>query len=277
MPRIRSIHPDALESEKLAETSAEGERLYWRLSTHCDDEGRCKDDPVILAAFLFPRSPEIDGPVIDRWLTELHERGLIVRYEAEGRRLLAVTRWSDYQKPNRPTGSKLPAPPCDEVPAHEPLSELESPTQGEGNAVVGVVGGDGEGVVVVDFATAHDDESSIGLQEQLRAELLDAIGGKPSTAHDVIRELLDEGHTAAEIRAALSTSPKAERGRGWDFANRVRATRQRGTQLTMVGHDGRPPPMLVEHIAARDRAAEAEAVPMPSDFAGRRQRAEASG
>lgn len=111
MARIRSIHYDALKSEKLASVSAEAERCYWRLSTHCDDDGRAEDDPRLFAAYLFPLNDDITGPRVDGWLAELHDTGLIVRYEADGKRLLAVTKWSEYQKPNRPTKSKLPPPP----------------------------------------------------------------------------------------------------------------------------------------------------------------------
>jgi hypothetical protein len=135
--RIRSIHYDALKSEKLAAASAEAERLYWRLSTHCDDAGRAEDDPRLFAAYLFPLNDDITGPRVDEWLDELEGLGLIVRYEAGERRYLCVTKWSEYQKPNKPTPTKLPAPP-------EPLRECS----GSGSVALplGVEGsGDGEG------------------------------------------------------------------------------------------------------------------------------------
>lgn len=114
MPRIRSIHPDACKSEKLAASSAEAERLYWRLQTHCDDEGRAEDDPRIFAAYLFPLNESTTGDVVNQWLAELDERGLIIRYQAEGRNVLQVVRW-DYQNPKNPSASKLPAIPDDWV------------------------------------------------------------------------------------------------------------------------------------------------------------------
>jgi len=110
MPRIRSIHYDALKSEKLAAASAEAERLYWRMATHCDDDGRAEDDPRIFAAYLFPLDDAITGAVVDGWLAELDRLGLIIRYEIAGRRYVQVTRWKDYQKPNKPTPSKYPPP-----------------------------------------------------------------------------------------------------------------------------------------------------------------------
>lgn len=140
MARIRSIHYDALKSEKLAAASAEAERCYWRLSTHCDDAGRAEDDPRLFAAYLFPLNDDITGPVVDGWLAELARLGLIVRYEVDGRRFLEVAKWADYQKPNRPTPSKNPPPPCvlsdDSVSDHAPLTpgvEWSGVGDGEGD------------------------------------------------------------------------------------------------------------------------------------------------
>jgi hypothetical protein len=133
MARIRSIHYDALKSEKLAAVSAEAERLYWRLSTHCDDEGRAEDSPRLFASYLFPLHDDVGGPDVDGWLSELDTAGLIVRYEVDGDRFLVVTRWGDYQKPNRPTASKLPPPPC---------AVSEPSVSGTGGLTLGVGEGD---------------------------------------------------------------------------------------------------------------------------------------
>lgn len=111
MARIRSIHYDALKSEKLAAVSAEAERCYWRLQTHCDDDGRAEDHPRLLAAYLFPLHDDATGAAVDGWLDELDAAGLIVRYEHDQKRYLAVTRWADYQRPQKPRASTIPPPP----------------------------------------------------------------------------------------------------------------------------------------------------------------------
>lgn len=113
MPRIRSIHPDACKSRKLAACSAEAERAYWRLQPHCDDEGRCEDDPDMLASVMFQVQRDITPQQLDRWLTELQLVGLVRRYEARGVRVVLVERWNDYQHPQKPKKSSLPAPPRD--------------------------------------------------------------------------------------------------------------------------------------------------------------------
>lgn len=141
MPRIRSIHYDALKSQKLAAASAEAERLYWRMATHCDDEGRAEDDPRLFAAYLFPLNDDITGPTVDGWLAELDHLGLIVRYEVDGRRFLEVTRWKDYQKPNRAVESKYPSFTEPSVSPHGVVTEGSV----SGNGALSAGEGEGEG------------------------------------------------------------------------------------------------------------------------------------
>ena len=63
MARIRSVKPELCTSETMAEVSAEAERTFVRLWTHCDDEGRCKDNPKLLKAALFPLHDDCTSPV----------------------------------------------------------------------------------------------------------------------------------------------------------------------------------------------------------------------
>lgn len=145
MARIRSIHPRALESEKLAEASAEAERFYWRLAVECDDEGRCEDAPKVLAAKLFPQREDIIGQDVDAWLAELDDIGLVIRYRAGGKQLVQVTKWAEFQKPQHSKASEFLPPPdlsC-------PLSEAEGDTEGAHEAsgsLMRVIPDDGLGV-----------------------------------------------------------------------------------------------------------------------------------
>ena len=152
MARIRSIHYDALKSEKLAAVSAEAERCYSRLAAHCDDEGRAEDNPRLFAAYLFPLHDDVNGDAVEAWLEDLACAGLIVRYEVDGDPFLFVTRWRDYQKPNKPTPSKIPPPP-DVLPESSRTAPVALPVGVEGS-------GDGEGVVPLPPAaeptTQHD-------------------------------------------------------------------------------------------------------------------------
>jgi hypothetical protein len=44
---------------------------------------------------------------------------LIYRYEADGKRLISVRSWDEYQHPNRPKASKYPEPPSPAGPPHD--------------------------------------------------------------------------------------------------------------------------------------------------------------
>lgn len=134
MARIRSIHPDACKSRKLARLSPEAERCFWRLQVHCDDDGRCEDDPQLLAALLFSMQREVTADDMDGWLFELAEVGLIVRY-GDDEPALSVHQFRIYQKPRHPQESKLPEPPHQGIPAFRRNGTAEC-----GNAPAGVVG-----------------------------------------------------------------------------------------------------------------------------------------
>lgn len=117
MPRIRSIHPEICESESLAKVSAEAERTLVRLWTHCDDEGRCKANPVLLKSKLYPFHEKVTAPQVSKDLKELAGVGSVVLYEVDGTEYLYVPieAWRKWQKPQHPQPSKLPAPPAIEI------------------------------------------------------------------------------------------------------------------------------------------------------------------
>ena len=256
MARIRSINPDACKSEKLAAVGAEAERCFWRLQTHCDDEGRAEDNPRLIWAALFPLHDGIDAGMVDGWLSELADAGLVTRYEAEGVRVVQVERWGDYQHPQRPRPSTLPS----RTPrVHVPEASATAPVRVSPGVGVGV--GDGGGAV---DAHAHQDSS-----DGLVGEIVSALHSKPDTTTAMVCELIAEGVPVAVIRSHLSTTTPTERGRPWDFARRVR---QGAHQLALVGADSKVAPLLerqMARIAEADARAKADAVPMPEALRAR--------
>jgi hypothetical protein len=127
MARIRSIHPAACTSEKLARVSGDAERCYWRLQTHCDDAGRCEDHPRLIWAALFPLHADVTPEHVDGWLSELDAEGLLSRYQVDGKRYLEIVDFGTYQKPKYPSISRIPPqpspspPPALGEPSPEPL------------------------------------------------------------------------------------------------------------------------------------------------------------
>src|SRR5262245_14354807 len=105
MARIRSVHPDICVDDVLAEVSARAERTFVRLWTHLDDEGRCVDNPKLVKAALYPLHDDMTAGEVDRDLEELVAHGLLLRYEVDGRKVIAAKNqaWHDRQKPKHPT------------------------------------------------------------------------------------------------------------------------------------------------------------------------------
>ena len=110
MPRIRSIHPDACDSEKLAMLSDGAERTFFRLLTFADDDGRGEDRPKLLKAKLYPLVDDKDAETVDADLDEIAAVGLLVRYAVNGKRFYAMPTFKDWQSPRHPRPSQYPGP-----------------------------------------------------------------------------------------------------------------------------------------------------------------------
>jgi len=138
-PRIRSVHPDICTSEVMAKMSADLERIFVRLWTHCDDEGRCVDNALLIKAAILPLHENITASDLDYQLGELARMGLIIRYEVNGKRYLAVRSWEEFQHPQRPRPSKYPPPPVN-------VADDSRTSPRDGPDVQGTGVGEGEGV-----------------------------------------------------------------------------------------------------------------------------------
>lgn len=132
MARIRTIKPDFFTSLTTTQLPPTARLTFIGLWTHVDDEGRCVDEPRLIAAALWPLDDHVGASAVDGHLEDLERLGLIVRYRAAGRPYLQVCGWDEHQRINRPTPSKIPPPDQADEPsgtAHEPLTE-DSPQEG---------------------------------------------------------------------------------------------------------------------------------------------------
>jgi hypothetical protein len=109
MARIRSIKPEFFTSISVANLPIEARLTFIGLWTHCDDEGRCVDDARLIKAAVWPLDDR-PAAAVEGDLGALSESSLITRYEARGRRYIAVVGWLEHQRINRPTASKFPVP-----------------------------------------------------------------------------------------------------------------------------------------------------------------------
>lgn len=110
MARIRTIKPESFISESLAEVSVEAERTFFGLLTQADDHGRHRDNAAIIAGLLWPLRAEHTSVHVEDDLHQLAAAGLICRYTGcDGRRYLHIVTWSEHQKIDKPSQSRLPS------------------------------------------------------------------------------------------------------------------------------------------------------------------------
>lgn len=126
MARIRTIKPDFCHSETLSTVSRDARLCFVQLWTFVDDEGRCRAAKRILAGALFPFDEDALD-LIDGWLGELEAIDCVFRYQVGGTTYLQVRNWKRHQKIDRPSGSRLPAPPDFDAPSMNPIEGSMQP------------------------------------------------------------------------------------------------------------------------------------------------------
>ena len=109
MARIRSIKPSFFRSEDVSALPLRARLTWIGLWTHCDDQGRTKDNVRLIKGDVWPLD-NVTLADVEEDLSTLAAHGRIVRYEVGGKRYLEVANWSKHQKIDRPTASLLPAP-----------------------------------------------------------------------------------------------------------------------------------------------------------------------
>lgn len=206
MARIRSIHPDLLVSEAMAELSAELERTFLRLLIHCDDQGRCHDNVKLIKAAIYPLHDEVTAAILDAELDELAHAGKVARYEVGGSRYLCIPSWDEYQHPRHPSEARCPAMP-------EGYGETpQASRQTHASVGVGEGGGEGEGVPAPPHGARRpattDDPARLVVQALWercgnRKPVLAGRGSPFMAAVKIAERFLAEGHDPETLTQAM--------------------------------------------------------------------------
>jgi uncharacterized phage protein (TIGR02220 family) len=107
MARSRNIKPGFFKNEDLAELPFHTRLLFIGLWTLADREGRLEDRPKRIKMEIFPG----DNVDIDQALSQLHQFGFILRYQAAGQRFIAIPTFLDHQNPHhKEAPSTIPKP-----------------------------------------------------------------------------------------------------------------------------------------------------------------------
>jgi len=84
-------------------------RYFWVLLWgYVDDHGKGRDNPLLIKADCFPLDTDITGDIVDGWLWQLSDEGVVVRYTVEGIDYLAIKNWREHQKPPHPSPDVSP-------------------------------------------------------------------------------------------------------------------------------------------------------------------------
>jgi len=104
------IYQDFFEDDYFG-TKEYGMRLLWigLIAAAADDQGRILDNTSLIRAkvFMYDNTKNDD---VDRWLTILNADNKIVRYLRDGKPLIQIIKWWDYQTPAWASHSKYPPP-----------------------------------------------------------------------------------------------------------------------------------------------------------------------
>jgi len=109
MARIRSIKPEFWAIEAVGRVSRDARILFLGLQNFADDESRFRASPRLLAGQIFPYDDDAAG-LMPGWLGELEEAGCIELYRVGADTFGWIPGWSDHQRIDKPSKSKLPEP-----------------------------------------------------------------------------------------------------------------------------------------------------------------------
>lgn len=106
--RARNLKPGFFLNEDLVDLPALARLLFAGLWCMADREGRLEDRPRRIKLEVLPA----DDCDVDALLTALAGKGLIVRYEVDGGRYIAIPNFGKHQNPHqREAASTIPEPP----------------------------------------------------------------------------------------------------------------------------------------------------------------------
>ena len=106
MPRIRTIKPELWESPDVLPMDDAFQALFCWLISQADDAGRLHTDASHIA---YRRRRPVK--VVEDRLRQMEERGMVNRYQVEGRPYLELVNWRDHQWISHPSKHVYPAPP----------------------------------------------------------------------------------------------------------------------------------------------------------------------
>lgn len=111
MARKRMLSPDIWESESFSLLSDQAKIVFIGLISLADDDGRGKANPAFIKSTLFPYDEKRRVADVKSALLEIARCMSTQFYSVDGNDYYFMKNWKKWQKIDKPSKSKLPAPP----------------------------------------------------------------------------------------------------------------------------------------------------------------------
>jgi hypothetical protein len=112
--RIRSTKPEFWKSRRISSVSWDARLVLKGLESYVDDNGVGVDDIELIVTDVFPRdmfaNPRETVARVSEAITQLHQAGLVHRYEANGDQLLYISWWESIQRIDKASKGRNPRP-----------------------------------------------------------------------------------------------------------------------------------------------------------------------
>ena len=109
MARKRMIDPSIWGSEDFSHLSTLAKLVFIGLFSNADDEGRGRAKPVYIKSILFPYDEQMRVTDIEKSLQEIAAHMSITFYAHDGTEYYSLDNWTEWQKVEKPTLSRIPA------------------------------------------------------------------------------------------------------------------------------------------------------------------------
>lgn len=110
MARKRMLSPEIWESESFSSLSDTAKIVFISLISHADDEGRGKANAGFVKSMTFPYDEGKRITDITKALNEIAQLMSVRFYKCDGSEYYCLTKWSVWQKIDKPSKSKIPPP-----------------------------------------------------------------------------------------------------------------------------------------------------------------------
>ena len=241
MARIRQFKPSFFTDDKVGRLSRDARLFFFGVLSEADDEGRLVDSPKRLAGVVFPFDDDVTPKKVERWINELAEQQMVVRYTHGGGRFLYVRKFKDHQKMSHPTPSSLPPPPSGSGQSSgDPPEKLRNGAgePPEGFAPEGVLVF--EGVEVGVFEGVPSGSSSSSKPDRAATE---------SAEEEELRDrVTTAARLVAERRLAARTGPPLTNATAWLRKVRAEVLTDHGSELAEMAAQGRHPKAMADRI-----------------------------